>query len=104
MQAWTPAATTGVWGVLDGHTGTERVRMDTVAITGIGIVSPLGNSPEEFTSGLQEGRVRIVPAPWADPDGGRHAWISTIEDFDPLRWIDERVVDGTDIFAQYALA
>lgn len=78
--------------------------MDSVAITGIGIVSPLGNSPEEFTSGLQEGRVRIVSAPWADPDGGRHAWISTIEDFDPLRWMDERVVDGTDIFAQYALA
>lgn len=78
--------------------------MERVAITGIGIVSPLGQSAGEFTSALEDGRVRIVEAPWADPAAGRHAWVSTIEGFDPHAWMDDRVVDGTDVFAQYAIA
>lgn len=78
--------------------------MERVAITGVGIVSPLGQSAGEFTSALQDGRIRIVEAPWADPAAGRHAWVSTIEGFDPHAWMDDRVVDGTDVFAQYAIA
>lgn len=78
--------------------------MEQVAITGVGIVSPLGQSADDFTAAMQAGRVRIVQAPWADPDSGRYAWISTIPDFDPTAWMDDRVVDGTDVFAQYAIA
>lgn len=78
--------------------------MDQVAITGVGVISPLGQDADEFTAALQRGEVRIVEAPWADPERGRHAWVSTVDGFDPLTWMDERVVDGTDVFAQYAIA
>lgn len=78
--------------------------MDNVAITGVGTVSPLGQSAEAFTAAMQAGQVRIVEAPWADPGNGRHAWVSTIPDFDPGAWMDARLADGTDPFAQYAIA
>jgi 3-oxoacyl-[acyl-carrier-protein] synthase II len=78
--------------------------MDQVAVTGLGIVSPLGKDPEEFATALQRGDVRVVGAPWADPERGRYAWISTVDGFTATDWMDERVVDGTDLFTQYAIA
>jgi len=74
-----------------------------VAITGMGAITALGASPAAFTEALEEGRTAIHPAPWADPESPA-SWASTITDFDPLDWMDARLADGTDLFAQYALA
>lgn len=74
-----------------------------VAITGIGAITPLGASPEEFTRALDDGRTAISPAPWSDPEAPA-SWAAMVADFDPLDWMDARLVDGTDRFAQYALA
>ena len=74
-----------------------------VAITGIGAITPLGASPEEFARALDDGRTAISPAPWSDPEAPA-SWAAMVADFDPLDWMDARLVDGTDRFAQYALA
>ncbi|WGX96080.1 beta-ketoacyl synthase [Nocardioides sp. L-11A] len=74
-----------------------------VAITGIGAITALGHSPAEFTAALDEGRTALFPAAWADP-GSPASWASTVSGFDPLDWMDPRLADGTDLFAQYALA
>ncbi len=74
-----------------------------VAITGVGTVCPIGLSADELCDGLLSGSVGIRPAPWADLGaGGLYAAID--DRFDPLQWMDERVVAGTDGNARFALA
>lgn len=78
--------------------------MDNVAITGVGVISALGHDFQQFTDNLDVGRVEIVPAPWADPDNGRYSWVSRVRHFDATKWMDERVLDGSDLFTHFALA
>jgi 3-oxoacyl-[acyl-carrier-protein] synthase II len=79
--------------------------VDNIAITGMGVISSLGQGVAEFAENLAAGHARIVPAPWADPENGEHSWVSSIEAFDAEAWLgDDRVVRGTDLFTQYALA
>jgi 3-oxoacyl-[acyl-carrier-protein] synthase II len=75
-----------------------------VAITGVGVVSALGSTVAEYSSALLEGRTAISQAPWANPAEGRYAWISSLPSWDPTPWIDSKIIDGTDLFTQYALA
>lgn len=79
--------------------------MEAIAITGTGIVSALGSDVDTFHRGLMADETGIRLAPWCDPerDGGSVFW-GTVTDFDPLDWMDAKVVDGTDLFAQFALA
>ncbi|MGI9613642.1 MAG: beta-ketoacyl-[acyl-carrier-protein] synthase family protein [Acidimicrobiales bacterium] len=74
-----------------------------IAITGLGAVSPIGLSAEELCDGLLAGARGIRPAPWADLAGG--GLYAAVDDrFDPLEWMDERVMAGTDGNARFALA
>ncbi len=74
-----------------------------LAITGVGAVSPIGCSAAALCDGLLAGRIGIRPAPWAEASGGG-LYGAVADDFDPTRWMDERVVAGTDGFARFALA
>ncbi|MDP6345852.1 MAG: beta-ketoacyl-[acyl-carrier-protein] synthase family protein, partial [Alphaproteobacteria bacterium] len=75
-----------------------------IAITGNGIVSALGNDCGRFHDGMIAGTVAIKAAPWAATLEGRDAWNATVMDFDPADWMDQRVEEGTDLFAQFGLA
>lgn len=48
--------------------------MEPVAITGIGIVSPIGSSYEAFGRACAAGTVGIGPAPYQGDPGAEHAW------------------------------
>lgn len=78
--------------------------MRPIAITGYGVISALGNDAAAFHEGLLAGRTAIVAAPWAARLQGRKAWWGLVGDFDPADWMDDRVAEGTDLFAQFALA
>ncbi len=78
--------------------------MKNVAITGMGIVSSLGLETGEYYRKLAAGHAAVAAAPWAGDEGIEYAWISPIEGFRAGDWMEERVVDGTDPFAQYAIA
>ncbi|HTE61079.1 MAG TPA: beta-ketoacyl-[acyl-carrier-protein] synthase family protein, partial [Solirubrobacteraceae bacterium] len=77
--------------------------MNRVVITGMGIVSSLGETVDAFLEGMHGNTVAIRPAPWVGDDG-TFAWWSVVQDFDPLAWMDPKVAGGTDLFAQFALA
>ncbi|MCP5024757.1 MAG: beta-ketoacyl-[acyl-carrier-protein] synthase family protein [Actinomycetia bacterium] len=74
-----------------------------LAITGLGAVSPIGVSADELCDNLLAGRIGIRTAPWAAQDGG-DLYGAVDDAFDPNRWMDERVVAGTDGFSRFALA
>ncbi|MEQ9641614.1 MAG: beta-ketoacyl-[acyl-carrier-protein] synthase family protein [Alphaproteobacteria bacterium] len=78
--------------------------MRPIAITGFGVVSALGHDARGFHDALVAGRTAIVPAPWAARLDGRKAWWGLVGDFDPADWMDAKVAEGSDLFAQFALA
>lgn len=78
--------------------------MKNVAITGQGVISSLGFTPGEFNAGLDAGTIKSDRAPWAHEAGEGNLFASSIDGFVATDWMDERVVDGTDPFAQYAIA
>lgn len=76
--------------------------MENVAITGLGVISSIGLDLTRFNDGLLTGKVVASAARWKD--GHEDIWMSLIEDFDPLRWIEERVVRNSTSFSHYAIA
>jgi 3-oxoacyl-[acyl-carrier-protein] synthase II len=75
-----------------------------VAITGMGVVSALGCDPTRLYEELVKGSVAVQPAAWAEESDPRPMWWAPVTDFDPAGWMDDRVSEGTDLFAQFALA
>lgn len=75
-----------------------------VAITGLGVVSPYGFSVEDFYEGvsLQSPVIRAVMLPGVEDAGA--VWWSMVSGFNPADWMDERVIDGTDVVAQWSIA
>jgi len=78
--------------------------MEPIAITGVGIVSPIGTGFDDFGAACAAGTVGIGPAPYHGRPGAEHAWAARVTDFDPDRWMDARVRDGSARFTQFALA
>lgn len=75
-----------------------------VAITGMGVVSALGHTPRDLSDRLKAGDVAVQEVPWTRDTPGDYDWWAPIADFDPLKYMDQRIVDGTHPFAQYAMA
>lgn len=76
--------------------------MENVAITGRGVISSIGLDLPTFNANLLAGKV--VAGPPRGAKGGENIWMSLIPDFDPLRWMEDRVVRNSARFAHYAIA
>jgi len=75
-----------------------------VVITGMGAITPLGNSVERYWDGLISGRSGIGPVTRFDPSDFAVKIAGECRDFDPLRYIDGKLAKRMDRFAQFALA
>ncbi len=75
-----------------------------VAVTGIGLVSPLGTGTEATWQGLVEAKsgvgrlTKIDPEPYASQIAGE------VSDFEPSNWLDRKEERKTDKFVQFAIA
>jgi 3-oxoacyl-[acyl-carrier-protein] synthase II len=83
-----------------------------VVVTGLGALTPLGNTAEEFWAGLSRGRSGIGPitkfdAAEKDP-GGAYRYETRIagevRNFDPLSFVDKKEARRLDLFVHYAMA
>ncbi len=75
-----------------------------VVITGLGAVTPIGNTLAEYWEGLQAGRNGIGRATLFDPDGMPVQIAGEVKDWDPEPYMDRKTVRRTGRFAQFALA
>lgn len=76
-----------------------------VAVTGMGIVSPIGATLVRFWQGLIEGRRAIAPIPDAPIKlTGNGLWAAVREDFLEESPLDPGALRNTDRFTQYAVA
>ncbi len=75
-----------------------------VVITGLGAITPLGNSVEEFWKGLCEGKNGIGPITRFDTEQFSVKLAAEVKHFDPEKYIPKKDVKRYDLFSQYALA
>jgi 3-oxoacyl-[acyl-carrier-protein] synthase II len=80
--------------------------MDTrrVVITGVGAVTPVGNTADEFWAALVEGRSGIGPLTRFDSTGYATRIAGEVKGFDSLRYIDKKDDRKFDLFLKYAVA
>jgi 3-oxoacyl-[acyl-carrier-protein] synthase II len=75
-----------------------------IVVTGLGIVSPFGTSPDAFRDALIAGRHGIAPLTAFDTSGCRAHCAALVADFDPTRWIPLMKLRRMDAAGQYAVA
>lgn len=74
-----------------------------VVITGMGAITPIGNSVEEFWQGIKENKVGIGPITKFDTTDFKVKLAAEVKDFDPKQHMDFKVAKRMDIFSQYAV-
>ncbi len=78
--------------------------MNRVVVTGIGAVTPIGNTVAEFWQALLEGKNGIGPITCFDTSDLKYKLAAEVKGFDPLVCMDKQSARKTDLFVQYALA
>lgn len=72
-------------------------------ITGMGALTPLGNSLEEYWSGLASGKSGAAPITHFDASKFKTTFACEVKGFDPLDHFDRKEARKLDPFAQYAM-
>lgn len=75
-----------------------------VVVTGLGAVTPVGNSTEEFWGAISQGQSGIGPITRFDASDFPTRIAAEIKDFDPQRWLDKKEARRLDPYLQYAIA
>ncbi len=75
-----------------------------VVITGLGALTPVGNSAEEFWTAITQGRSGIGPITRFDTTGYPTRIAGEVKNFDPLKWVDKKEARRLDPYLQYAIA
>ncbi len=78
--------------------------MRRVVVTGIGLISPLGNSTGATWEGLLAGQNGVGPITSFDADGYAVRIAAEIKDFDAADWLEPKEVKKFDRFIHYAVA
>jgi 3-oxoacyl-[acyl-carrier-protein] synthase II len=72
-------------------------------ITGMGVISPVGNTADEFWSSLIRGRSGIGPITRFDASGYKTQIAGEVKNFDPEGIIDPHELKRLDYFSSYAI-
>ena len=75
-----------------------------VVITGIGAITPIGNSVEEFWNGIKEGKTGFGPITYFDTADYRCKLAAEVKDFDPTQYMDKKSARRMEQFCQFAVA
>ncbi|MBR1445059.1 MAG: beta-ketoacyl-ACP synthase II [Firmicutes bacterium] len=74
-----------------------------VVITGIGALTPIGNTAEEFWNGLKEGKCGIDYITHFDTADFKVKVAGELKNFDPCVAMDKKDTKRMDMFSQYAI-
>lgn len=77
--------------------------MTRVVITGLGAVTPVGNSTEDFWNGIFNSEVGIAPITKFDATETGITVAGEVKDFDPSARVGKRESRKMDLFSQYAV-
>lgn len=78
--------------------------MKRVVVTGMGVISPIGNSVEAFWNSLKEKKVGIGKITRFDTSNYKVSLDAEVKDFDPLSVMEFKEAKRMELFSQYAVA
>jgi 3-oxoacyl-[acyl-carrier-protein] synthase II len=78
--------------------------MERVVVTGMGLISPLGNTVEQFWDGLVQGKSGITPITAFDTSAFKAKIAGVVHDFDAEARFGRKEARRMDRFSQFALA
>ncbi len=78
--------------------------MRRVVVTGMGVVSPIGNSTDAYWDSLKEKKVGIAPITHFDTEGYKVTLAAEVKDFDPASVMDAKEARRMERFSQFAVA
>lgn len=74
-----------------------------VVVTGLGALTPIGNTVDEYWKNLQSGMSGAAPITRFDTTKFRTRFACELKDFDATKFIDRKEVKRMDRFTQYAM-
>ncbi|MFM7588428.1 MAG: beta-ketoacyl-ACP synthase II [Bacteroidota bacterium] len=77
--------------------------MRRVVVTGLGALTPLGNSVQDYWSGLLQGRSGAAPITRFDASKFRTQFAAEVKGFDPENHMDRKEARKMDPYTQYAM-
>lgn len=77
--------------------------MKRVVITGLGAITPLGNSVNEFWKNIIQGKSGVGPITKFDASKFKTQFACEVKNFIPDEWIEKKDLKKYDLFTQYAI-
>lgn len=78
--------------------------MKRAVITGVGAITPLGNSVGEYWNNLVNGKSGAAAITKFDAANHKTKFACEVKDFDPLKYFEKQEVRKLDLYTQYAIA
>lgn len=78
--------------------------MKRVVVTGMGVITPIGNSVDKFWSNIKNQTVAIKELTRFDNSDYKVKLAAQVDDFDPTEYMDFKTAKRMDLFCQYAVA
>ncbi len=75
-----------------------------VVVTGLGAITPIGNSVEEFWNGIKEEKIGFAPITYFDTTDYRCKLAAEVKNFDPAQYMDKKAARRMEQFCQFAVA
>ncbi len=74
-----------------------------VVVTGLGALTPIGNTKDEYWEALVNGKSGAAPITYFDTEKFKTKFACELKNFEPTKFIDRKLVNRMDRFAQYAM-
>lgn len=74
-----------------------------VVVTGLGALTPIGNTKEQYWDGLVNGKSGAAPITYFDTEKFKTKFACEVKNFNPTDFIDRKEARKMDKFAQYAM-
>ena len=82
----------------------NKVLKRRVVVTGLGAITPIGNSVAEFWDGIRKGKVGIGEITKFDTTDYKVKLAAEVKDFVPGDHMDKKAARRMEAFSQYAVA
>lgn len=74
-----------------------------VVVTGLGALTPIGNTKDEYWDALVSGKSGAAPITYFDTEKFKTKFACELKNFDATQFIDRKLVNRMDKFTQYAM-
>lgn len=85
-----------------GERKTDSMRR--VVVTGMGAVTPIGNSVEAFWESVKQEKIGFAPITKFDATDYKCKMAAEVKEFDPEKYMDKKAARRMELFCQYAVA